>query len=322
MQTLQFTRALRLIVTKLKVKELIEFLAPYLNGPASTAITQAMKDNFSTLILESNTGFSQLASDPDVKRILDTLKIAEVYAAPRMGKLLGAFSVAAGSNVIWGTSENFNQFFSFVDMLRWLEKLSSGSILLLETERVQRTIPGEVVEFEIIDYDGKGVEAERLKRFFSSLIELHSQLARFLKIEGAHLEVAYVDSGSILVGVATAVGITTALKNLLVEIWKEIRYGPFERLDRKTESLDKVLTITKKIDEQIESKTLPEELGKNMKHRILTEALALIEVGAMIPARNPTEEKEQRKLLAERRIKLLGSGDGPPGEESGVSRNG
>jgi hypothetical protein len=48
----------------------------------------------------------------------------------------------------------------------------------------------------------------------------------------------------------------------------------------------------------------------------MAEALALIELGAMIPAEDAAEEKEQRKLLTERRMKLLGSGDGPPIDNS------
>ena len=324
MQTLQFTRALQQIVSKLKAQELITFLSPYLapqaphpSHPQPTPIPQGSKDAFSTLILESVTGFSQLASDPDVKRIMDTLKLADVYAPPRMGKLLGAFNVASHSQAIWGSIENFSLFYSFVDMLTWLEKFSKGCMSLLETERVSRGLPGtEIVELEIIDDGVTGVDAERVKRFFSSLIELHSQLARFLKIEDAHLEVVYMDSGSILVGIATAVGIAVTLKKLLREIWSEVRYGPFERLDRKMDSLAKVLTVTKEIEQQIQSKALGEEDGKNLKHRILSEAFALIEVGAMLPAENATEEKEQRKLLTERRTRLLGSGDGPPADDS------
>jgi hypothetical protein len=76
MQTLQFTRALQQIVSKLKAKEISDFLSPYITGPGNVAVGQAVKDNFSTLLLESNTGFSQLASDPDVKRIMDTLNEA------------------------------------------------------------------------------------------------------------------------------------------------------------------------------------------------------------------------------------------------------
>jgi hypothetical protein len=318
MQTLQFTRSLQQIVAKLKAKEIIQLLSPYLSSSAgSNPIQPTMKDALSTLIVESIAGFSQLASDPDVKRMMDAFEVSDVYAAPRMGKLLGAFSVAPSANAIWGSLENFQLFYSFVDMLTWLERLSGGSTSLLEKERVERALPGtEIVELEIVGEGAKGVEAERVERFFSSLIELHSQLARFLKIEDARLEVAYMDSGSILVGFAMAVGIAVSLQKLLREIWQEIKYGPFERLDKKAESLAKVLSVTKEIELQIETKVLDAEVGRNLKHRILAEALALIEVGAMLPAENATEEKEQRRLLTERRMKLLGSGDGPPVDES------
>lgn len=276
-----------------------------------------MKDAFSTLLLESVTGFSQLASDPDIKRILDALKVADVYAPPRMGRLLGAFSVAPHSQAIWGVIENFSLFYSFVDMLKWLENLSAGCTSLLENERIKAALPGtHVVELEPISDDGRGVGAERVARFFSSLIELHSQLARLPKVKDARLEVVYVDSGSVLVGIGMAVVIAAKLQKLLLELWSEVKYGPFERLDRKMESLAKVLTVTKEIQQQIQDKVLSEEDGNNLKHRILSEAFALIEVGAMLPAENVTEEKEQRKLLAERRQKLLGSGDGPTADDS------
>jgi hypothetical protein len=313
MQTLQFTRGLQQIVFKLKANEIVTFLTPYLTGPQPTPIQQAAKDKFSTLLIQASNGFAELASDPEIKRILDTLKVADVYAVPRIGKLITTFGAAATSQNIWGVTESYHLFYSFVVMLTWLDQLSSSCTSLLETERVNRTLPGTAtVELEIIDDGTTGVDAERVRRFFTSLIELHSQLARFLKVEGAHLEIVYMDSGSILVGFATAVGIAATLQKLLREIWNEVKYGPFERLDRKMDSLGKVLTVTKEIEEQIQSKVLSEEDGKNLKHRILAEAFALIEVGAMLPADNAAEEKEQRKLLTERRQKLLGKGDGPP----------
>jgi hypothetical protein len=318
MQTLQFTRGLQQIVYKLKAKEIVTFLTPYLKGgPQPTPIQEGAKDNFSTLVIQASNGFAELASDPETKRILDTLKVADVYAAPRMGKLISTFGAAPTSQHIWGVPDNFQLFYSFVAMLTWLDQLSSSCTSLLETERVNRALPGTAtVELEIIDDGTTGVDAERVRRFFTSLIELHSQLARFLKVEGAHLEIVYMDSGSILVGFATAVGIAATLQKLLREIWNEVKYGPFERLDRKMDSLGKVLTVTKEIQQQIQDKVLSEEDGKNLKHRILSEAFALIEVGAMLPAENAVDEKEQRKLLTERRQRLLGSGDGPPVDDS------
>jgi hypothetical protein len=314
MQTLEFTRALQRIVSDLKARELVAFLSQYLaaNTQPNKAISVHDKDAFSILIVGSISGISRLENDPVARQIIDSLKIPELYAGPRIGKLIGAFNTAGSVQNLVTSHETFIEFTSFLAMLGWLSNLADACTSLLEKARIAPLPPEkEVVEFEIIGDNGKDVEADRLRRFFSSLIELHSQLALLLEIKDARLEVAYMDSGSVLAGIAMAVGIARVLKTLLREIWQEIKYEPFEQLDKKMDSLDKVLSLAKKIDEQVESKTLTEEVGRNLKHRILTEALALIEVGAMIPAENPTEEKEQRKLLGERRMKLLASGDAP-----------
>jgi hypothetical protein len=315
MQTLQFVRALQQIVSRLQVKEMRAVLAPFLASGQVVAIPDDKKAKFSTLYAQSIAGASQLELDPDVKRVMDALRVSDIYAPPLIGKMFGVFNAAPTSQAIWANPENFSLFFSFVNMLHWLETMSDGTTSLLETDRLKVATPESgVVEMEIVSDEGKGVEAIRLQEFFSSLIKLHSQLARLLKVENSHLEVVYADSGSVVIGVSMAATVANKLKELFWEIWKEVKYGPYERLDRKSDSLMKVLTVTKEIQAQIESKALSEEDGQNLKHRIVHDALSVIGVGAMLPAEKTADQPEQRKLLMEHRTKLLGPGGPVAGE--------
>ena len=322
MQALTFARTLKRIATELKARELADFLAPYLKQPpVNAAVPDGPKDEFSTLIVASIEGLSTLNRDPDAKKNIDRLGVTDIYSAPRIGRLLGLFSSTQNQTQFLATT-NFFEFTSFSALLSSLVRLSDATAELLERERIpQLGQDRDIVEFEIVAVNhAVGFDPERLRRFLVKLTDLHSQFAQLLGIPDSRLEIVYVDSGSILIGIATAVGIASALKGLFSQIWKEVKYAPHDNLDRNVESLSKVLSVTKEIDAQVAAKALDENVGKALKHKIIEDAVAIIEIGAMIPAKEPAEEEQQQKLLSERTTKLLTAGEtpseeGPFGEE-------
>lgn len=312
MQTLQFARGLQRVVTELKAKAIILFLQPLVIPGSNQNITSGQKDAFGTLMVQSIEGLANLKSDPITRQIVEILKLPEVYAAPRIGKIWSLLNNATQAANLWSNQESTGELFRFLGMLQCLDNLASGTATLLEAERLSKRPPDtHIVEFEIVDDSASGVDAERVKRFFEILIELHSQLAHFLNENKGSFRVAYLDSGSAVVGAAVTVGIAERLKTLITEVWKAIKYEPFDTFDRKLESVTKALTITKEIDAQVQSGALKENDAKALTLQIVGQAVELIKIGAIIPAPNEADDREQRKLLEERRIKLLGSGESP-----------
>lgn len=312
MQTLHFVRQLHRIVDELKARPLSEFISKYL-AKQNLNITEAEKQNFSVLIFESRVGFAELCKDEDAKKILTALEIGSVYAPQRLGKILATFTVQGQSQALWNNSDNFTEFFSFLDMLHWLVRFEKACAQLLEGEKLGGRTPEDILEVELVDYDGGGAEIDRVIQLFESLNELNTHLARILGISDAQLKVLILDSGSnLLIGVAAAASISKIIRDLFKDFWEKIKYSKFDDFDRKVESLSKGLSLTTTIHEQVEKKVIEPETGEILKVRILSEMTTLIGIGASLPATEMSETVDRKRLLAEKRgIKLLGSGDPP-----------
>lgn len=311
MQTLQFTHALHRIVVELKAQQLFDFTTQILAKKGqNAAVAEGEKQTFSTLLFESRVGFAEMSKDEDADRILKALNVGEIYSPPRLGKILANFSNMANFQGLT-QSDVFAEFFKLHDMVGWLLTLEKACSQLLETEKLGEVKPEQMVEVELIDYDGTGVEIERVRQLFASLADLNVHIARILGITDAPLKVLVLDSGSnLLVGVATTATISKTIKELFLELWEKIKYRRFEEFDRKVESLTKGLTLAATIQEQIEKKVINEETGKNLQYRILDEMTTLIGIGAMLPAQEISEKVDRKRLLAEKKgIKLLGSGE-------------
>lgn len=312
MQALRFTHSLKRIVAELKAKELVQFLDTFLvQGRPNQPITQDAKNAFSSMLFESRVAFAALEKDPDAAKILADLQLNDLYDPARLGKLLSTFSAQAATQGIWGTHENFVEFFSFSTVLLWLIKLSATCSRLLEAERIGEPVPDTtLVEIELVDYDGTGIEAARVNQFFASLTELHTLLCRTLGITDDHLKIIYLDSGSnLLAGIQAGKSIVEALVLLFKEFWEKIKYARFDDFDRKVESLSKGLTFAATLQQQIDNNVVDAETGRILKHRVLSEMTTLIGIGAMLPENEVSERVDQTKLLAEKKgVKLLGTG--------------
>jgi len=311
MQTLQFTRALKRIVSEMKADELSQILTQVLSKDQNRNITLDLRNQFSTLLFESRVGFYELSKDSVAHRVLDALGINELYSPPHLGHLLTLFSSLPNSQGIWGNSENFYNFLTFAGMLGWLRKLSAACSMLLDAERTTKTDPNsEIVELELVDFDGMGIEAGRVRQFFDGLEKLHLNLALALGIQDAHIKILYFDSGStLLIGAQVTKAIAETIVRLFKQFWEKIKYQRFEDFDRKVESLSNGLDFTAKVQEQIDNKVIDEETGTKLKYRVLSEMTTLIGIGAILPADDAAEKVDQRKLLAEKKgVRLLGSG--------------
>jgi hypothetical protein len=311
MQTLQYTRALRRIVQDLKVKELVEFLQPFITRGTNFQIQQGHRDQFSELLFSSRTGYERLIEDAPTAKILNSLKIDVIYLPARLGKLLTILSQVPNSGSVVGTPDFFAEFFTFVELLQSIVSFEKSCSDLLETEKLGKvTNPDEILELQLIDYDGTGIEFVRLERFVSSLTQLHTAFARILGLSGDRLRIIYFDSGSDLIaGIQCAKLIMENIKTLLSEWWQKVRFRSYEEFDRKMEAVSKSLTVMGTVQQAVDNNVIDEETGNLLKTRVLVEVDNLIGIGATLPIHEDVERVDHRKLLSEKRdTKLLGSG--------------
>jgi hypothetical protein len=253
------------------------------------------------------------------------LKVNETYEPARMGKML-SFVAATGSTTqaIWANPHIYTSFSSFLEQLKSLENLKNTCTELLETEKIGRVPPDEILELELIDYNETGIPPERITSFFRLITSLHTNMARIHGLPGDTLKIVFLDSGSdVIVGLQCAKLVIESIRTLLGEWWSKIKFRSFDSFDKKMDAVSKGLTVLKTIQESVSNHVIDEETGNNLKQRVLSEVNELIGIGATLPLRNAEEVITPRQLLIEmRNTKLLGPGqpkalgDAPDGSKT------
>jgi hypothetical protein len=319
MQSLQYARTLRRIVVQMKARELARFLEPLLRPGTTQGVDQSLKNQFSDLLFDSRSALDRVREDRTASRIVDSLKVESIYEKGRLGRLLQLFSNVGNANQLHSSMEFF-QFYSLVDSM---VNLSDSCSELLEKEKLQPAENEEdILEVQLVDYDGGGIEPVRLEKLIATLIRLHTNFARLLGLSDDRLRLPYVDSGSdFVIGIQCAKQVLDGLRILFDEWWERVRFRDFETFDKRMAAVSTGLTVLGTVRQSVESHIISEEEGANLKLRVLRDVDRLIGLGASPPVHE--EKVDHRQLLiAKRDIRLLGSGEpldpdqGSPGAES------
>src|SRR6185312_4631690 len=108
----------------------------------------------------------------------------------------------------------------------------------LENEKLGTAKDNEaIIEIELIEYDGEGISPTRFQLFISTLIQLHTNLARIHQIERDNFCFQYFDSGSnVLMGIKAAKPIIESMNTVLMQWWDKIRFRQFDSFDKKVEA--------------------------------------------------------------------------------------
>jgi len=191
-----------------------------------------------------------------------------------------------------------------------METTSSALLEMEKTGHLDSSLG--MLELQVIDYDGNGIEADRFSRVISTLIELHQNLARLLGIRNDRLKFRYFDSGSdVVIGITAVTGLIAVLGPLLLQFWDKVRFRDQESFGKDLEALSKGLEFIGKVQESVQKQALTAEEARNLKARVFTGVNTLVGLGATLPLRD--SKVDQRQLLIEKRdVKLLG--DGQPAE--------
>ena len=267
---------------------------------------------------------------PDHDKILDLLNAthevsrvrATVLAHPSAVQVLEAFNLSEIVDETWpvrlssvtGGGERD------VDLMQELHNLLIGTIrqwsmMLACVEPVQKlTTPPEVAaekDFdEILTIDirsEKEITVDSLSKVFMHASELYEGIARLMGItQGDRLQVIYVASGSSqrfdLRGLGEPI---KRLKELIMELWQQIRYQRFEEAHRNNNVILNSLTVLEKIEAQRKKNALNDNEAELLRTQIFKSTMGLLDQGALIREIPPVETVQNQQLLEDRQQRLL-----------------
>jgi hypothetical protein len=318
MQTIQFVHSLKSTVAKLKAREISDFLRPLINNPAAAPIAEDQKNQFSSLLFDSRVGFESLKENPLTAKLIEALRITELYDPAKLGKLVSIYHAAGNTQGIRNVPDNYTAINSFYSLLQWLVSFDQVCSDLLGRERIGETPADEqILQLRLTDYDGDGIEADRIRQFLSILVQLHTDMMRALNLPAARLKVRFVDSGSdIVIAIQSIKVIIDMLKGLYSELWVKVRYRDFEDFNNKIDSLSNGLTFVAALQDQVKKEAISASEAEILRVRVLSEMVKLIGVGGGVAQDDESiEVVDQRKLLVEKRgLRLLGAGVPTPSD--------
>jgi hypothetical protein len=317
MQTLEFTRALSDIAKRLKADEIVSLMQPWVSPatPPNTPIDDGARDKFYELVLASHSGYDQLSRVGPTDRILSELNIRETYEPARLRRMT---VFLANSSTIQQVRTN-GELYGFFEILRSLLKFDRTCRNLLEKEKIGE-VPAsdEVLEFLFADYEGKGVEPERLSAAFMELAELQMNVARLLGVADHRLRVKYLDSGSdIKIGLEGAREVIEAVGALFLQFWDKIRFRDQDTFEKDMEALSKALEFLAKSEEAVNNGSITPEEAAILRERVFQGVNELVGLGVTLPFQGEGAAEERKQLIERRSTKLLGTGQPSKPAEGG-----
>jgi hypothetical protein len=323
MQTLDFTRALTDIVADLKVRELYLLLQNLLvASPANpqpnfpqTPIQDNQKASFTELLLASYAGYDRLMRTEATRRILEGMEAKELYSAARLNRMMQLINNSQQIGQLRsGGNPNTTEIFDFYQTLGALLKVEKTCRTLLQDEKVGKVEPTDsLLELQLTDYEGKGVEPARLSATFSILADLQMNIARLLQVQDHRLTVKYLDSGSdFKIGLEGVKDAIEALRNLIESMWDRIRFRDQDSFERNMEAVTKGLEFMEKVKQAVHNNSVTQEEADILKTRVFKDVNDLIGLGVTLPIRGEGADVERKQLIEKRSTKLLTTGDSAP----------
>ena len=322
MQTLDFTRSLTEIVADLKVRELYLLLENLLvtvppnntNWP-NQPIPDGQKASFTELLLTSYAGYDRLMRADSTRKILEGMEAKEIYSATRLNRMMQLVNNSPSLGQIRsGGNPNVAEVFDFYQTLRAFLKVEKTCRTLLQEEKIGKVEPADsLLELQLTDYEGKGVEPERLSAALSILSELQMNIARLLQVQDHRLTVKYLDSGSdFKIGIEGVKDAIDALRNLMESIWDRVRFRDQDAFEKNIEAVTKGLEFLEKVKQAVDSQAVTQEEADNLKTRVFKGVNDLIGLGVTLPITGEGAGVERKQLVEKRSTKLLTAGDAAP----------
>jgi hypothetical protein len=140
-----------------------------------------------------------------------------------------------------GQVRDFAQAHAYYEKFRSLNAIANTCSTLLDGGRWASTDERlGIVAFEIADYDGLGIEPERLRLFIETVVELNTNVTRLLGAESVSLRFTVFDSGSsLLVAAKIAKAVATFISDLMRTWWDKVMFHDFDTLDKKIQAVER-----------------------------------------------------------------------------------
>ena len=289
---------------------------PHPNQPQQQhAIPEAQKKAFASLLFESHAGYDRLSRIDSPGKILAGMDLKELYEPVRLARLMNLVSNTAVMEQL--RASNSPEIFDFFETLKAFIRLEKTCRTLLEEEKVGRVEPTDsILEVQLTDYEGYGIEPERLSAAFSTLSELQMNVTRLLGVTDHRLMVKYLDSGSdVKIGLEGVKEAIDAVRDLLLQFWDRVRFRGQDTFEKDIEALSRGLEFLAKTKDAVESGAITAEEAGNLKARVFKGVNELVGLGVTLPLQGETAAEERKRLIERRSTKLLTAGDEAVGQQ-------
>src|ERR1700723_64530 len=311
MRKTEFVSGLKRIVEVLRARDLIDRITPMLSLRINQPIPVEAKTSFADLIFTSQSGFQLLTTEENTSDILKSLSLSRLYSSENLGELITLYRNATGSSQIATVAPSFAIFSRFYEFFQWLVTFEEASSSLLNWEQVDPIlVTDKVLELELFDFDGSGIEITNMKNVFAALEDLRLQISRILKLPESQLKISYIESGSnITLDVKGLSDLIDSISKFILQAFTLIENRRFNRLDRRNASFAGELDLIDKVHAMQAAGSLTAEQAELFKHKLLNDAQTIFESGAMLRTVPVVEPLSTMTILSEQReTKLLGDG--------------
>lgn len=303
------------IANRLKLEEIVQTLAPIMLAIGNPVLNSDQKESVSSVLLDALKSAEAVREDPFLAPILGFLPVNSALERPKVLRMITAIRTVDRADIIRAGPERVH----FWDLFA-ASRAGLGSVNALRGILVEPKLSGiqegeALVEVDVADSDG-GIPVSRLDDILQALAALAAVVAEVMGEKG-DLRISYADSGSsIALGVIAKTVVAQALKSLLRDGWRQVRFWRENGFDRQIASLGKGLTFLADLQRKAESGSIDPEAAARIANATITSMEKL--VGAGVTLREPDQyvpfTKEQL-LESGRSIRRLGSGS-----ESGGSK--
>lgn len=308
MQVLAFSESLARLVALLKVRELVALLGPIITESSNQALDEGAKEVFSTLVFEVSQGMTAVSSDPELRALLDLFPIGRVLQPSQLARLVTTFRTANNTAGIKSNHAFWELHYAGQALLQLIPLVTK--LLIQPKVDVARDPSEGVLQLEVLDDDGKGIEIARFNEVLRSLAELHAAVSRFVG-DDSQLRIAYGDSGSDFgLGLVAKKVTIDVIRSLFRDGWSHIRFWREVGFERRIETMGKGLQFVADVRKKGQTGEIEPEVARRVESAILVQMEKLM--GNGVALREPIAQTTipRRELIAgARNLKLLRAGD-------------
>lgn len=305
MQAIEFSRGLSDLAERLRIRKLVELLAPLMEGPDNDY--SAKKGAFATLLFDSRAALNSVLAEPGSpqRQLAEAFQLDEILSPLRLSTLNTHFQTGKQPSRL-KTDLDFQAFYAH---LTAFDRMSRAAVEQLLEARVPKPPEGQGL-LELVIANGETPHTpESLAALLTSIGHLIRTVAR---LHGSSVDpiIWYLDSGSPLGIGVTADGETVrTVKDMFADAIKAIRFWKQDTVQKNLVVSSDILTFLWKVDEAMAAGTLDADSGEQIKKALTQNLERLLGSGVAPRAESLEDVKGLEALQAARQPLQLTSGE-------------